>query len=169
MSLFSFIKEVGEKLFTPMGQASAAPAAASAPAAPAAGGQATQDVANGEAIQKYVASLGLNVSGLRVTYDSATFTATITGTAPDKETREKAVLAAGNVLNVAKVDDKMTETSAGGSDSKFHTVEKGETLSKISKDAYGDANQYNKIFEANKPMLKSPDKIYPGQVLRIPA
>ena len=43
------------------------------------------------------------------------------------------------------------------------------TLSKIARDAYGDSNAYMKIFEANKPMLSNPDKIYPGQVLRIPA
>ena len=63
----------------------------------------------------------------------------------------------------------MTVTADGGAEGKFHTVEKGDTLSKIAKEAYGDANQYNKIFEANKPMLKNPDQIYPGQVLRIPA
>jgi nucleoid-associated protein YgaU len=111
----------------------------------------------------------LNVADLRVTYDSASYTATITGTAPDKEVREKVVIAAGNVMNVAKVDDKMTVESSAGADATFHTVVKGETLSKISKEAYGDPNQYNKIFEANRPMLKSADAIYPGQVLRIPA
>jgi len=47
-------------------------------------------------------------------------------------------------------------------------VEKGDTLSAISKRVYGDANKYQKIFEANKPMLSDPNKIYPGQVLRIP-
>jgi nucleoid-associated protein YgaU len=165
MSLFSFMKEVGEKLFNPVKQASAAPAQSS----PAAGGQQAQDVANGEAIKNYVASLGLKVSGLTVTYDSANYTATLSGAAADQETKEKAVLAAGNVMNVAKVDDQMTVTTSGGGEAKFHTVEKGDTLSKISKQVYGDANQYNKIFEANKPMLKSPDLIYPGQVLRIPA
>jgi nucleoid-associated protein YgaU len=50
----------------------------------------------------------------------------------------------------------------------FYPVEKGETLSAIAKRLYGDPNKYMKIFEANKPMLKDPDKIYPGQVLRIP-
>ncbi len=50
----------------------------------------------------------------------------------------------------------------------YYTVVSGDTLSKISKQAYGDANKYMKIFEANKPMLTHPDKIYPGQVLRIP-
>jgi nucleoid-associated protein YgaU len=50
----------------------------------------------------------------------------------------------------------------------FHTVKSGDTLSAISKQVYGDANKYNAIFEANRPMLSSPDKIYPGQSLRIP-
>ena len=50
-----------------------------------------------------------------------------------------------------------------------YTVQPGDTLSKIAKAHLGDANAYMKIFEANKPMLGHPDKIYPGQVLRIPA
>jgi nucleoid-associated protein YgaU len=49
-----------------------------------------------------------------------------------------------------------------------YTVQKGDTLSKISKQFYGDANKYMKIFDANKPMLSDPNKIYPGQNLRIP-
>ena len=52
--------------------------------------------------------------------------------------------------------------------SRTYTVEKGDTLSGIAKKMYGNANKYPRIFEANKPMLKDPDKIYPGQVLRIP-
>jgi len=48
-------------------------------------------------------------------------------------------------------------------------VVKGDTLSAIAKEMYGSANKYPVIFEANKPMLTDPDKIYPGQVLRIPA
>jgi nucleoid-associated protein YgaU len=165
MSLFSFMKDVGEKLFTPRSAAAAPAAGAAAPA----GNQQAQDVANGETIKKYVSSLGLNITGLNVTYDSSTYTATITGIAADKTSKEKAVLAAGNVLNVSKVDDQMTVTADSGSDARFHTVEKGDTLSKIAKEEYGDANKYNQIFEANKPMLKSPDLIYPGQMLRIPA
>lgn len=50
----------------------------------------------------------------------------------------------------------------------MYTVKSGDSLSKIAQEVYGSANEYNKIFEANKPMLSSPDKIYPGQVLRIP-
>ena len=61
------------------------------------------------------------------------------------------------------------QASAGGETaSTFYTVQKGDSLSKIAKDHYGDASKYPQIFEANKPMLKDPDKIYPGQVLRIP-
>ena len=169
MSLLSFAKEVGEKLFRPIGQATAAPAQTTAAGSAPAANQAAQDVANGKTIETYLTSLGLKVSGLKVAYNSATFTASISGAAADQETREKAVVAAGNVQNVAKVDDQMTVTSTGGAEAKYHTVEKGDTLSKIAKQVYGDANQYNKIFEANKPMLKSADLIYPGQVLRIPA
>ena len=44
----------------------------------------------------------------------------------------------------------------------------GDTLGKIAKNYYGNAMKYPVIFEANKPMLTHPDKIYPGQVLRIP-
>jgi nucleoid-associated protein YgaU len=167
MSLISFMKDAGEKLFG-VRTANAAPAGGSTASASTVD-QNTQDIANGETIKKYVEGLGLKVNGLRVTYDSSNYTATVTGEAADTETREKVVVAAGNVTNVAKVDDKMTVTSSGGSEAKFHTVEAGDTLSKIAKEEYGDANQYNKIFEANKPMLKSPDKIYPGQVLRIPS
>jgi len=53
--------------------------------------------------------------------------------------------------------------------SRTYVVEKGDTLSKIAKEMYGNANKYTVIFEANQPMLTHPDKIYPGQTLRIPA
>ena len=53
--------------------------------------------------------------------------------------------------------------------SNMYTVVSGDTLSAIAKKEYGDANKYMKIFEANQPMLSDPNKIYPGQVLRIPA
>ena len=49
-----------------------------------------------------------------------------------------------------------------------HTVEKGESLSKISKHYYGDPMQYNRIFQANTDILKDPNMIYPGQELTIP-
>ena len=68
---------------------------------------------------------------------------------------------------VASVVDEIT-VEKREPESKYYTVVSGDTLSKIAKAQYGDPNKYMKIFEANKPMLKDPDKIYPGQVLRIP-
>lgn len=72
------------------------------------------------------------------------------------------------MAGISGVDDQITVTGPVATPAKFVTVEKGDTLSAISKRVYGDANKYNKIFEANKPMLKDPNKIYPGQSLRIP-
>ena len=77
------------------------------------------------------------------------------------------MLAAGNVAGVGKVNDMLT-VDKSAPEAQYYTVVSGDTLSKISKQFYGDANQYQKIFEANKPMLTDPDKIYPGQKLRIP-
>ena len=77
--------------------------------------------------------------------------------------REKIILAVGNIDHVAQVDDQLTVASPEP-ESKFYTVKSGDNLSKISKEFYGDANQYNKIFEANRPLLKDADDIFPGQV-----
>jgi nucleoid-associated protein YgaU len=93
---------------------------------------------------------------------------TVSGVAPDQSTKEKIVLCCGNVAAVAKVNDMLTVADGGGAESSYREVKSGDTLSKIAKEAYGDANAYMKIFEANKPMLSNPDKIYPGQKLRIP-
>ncbi len=111
---------------------------------------------------------GLKADGLDVKYDGASQTVTVSGIAPDQATKEKIVLCCGNVAAVAKVDDLLTVADGGGAEATYREVKSGDTLSKIAKDAYGDANAYMKIFEANKPMLSSPDKIYPGQKLRIP-
>ena len=93
---------------------------------------------------------------------------TVAGIAPDQATREKVMLCCGNVANVTTVNDMMTVT-APEPESQWYTVVKGDNLSKISKAFYGTPSKYPQIFEANKPMLTHPDKIYPGQVLRIPA
>jgi len=164
MSLISFIQEAGEKLFNHPKAAPAAPSAAPA---------ATPDVnalnaTAGQAIEKYIASQGLKADGLDVKYDGASQTVTVAGVAPDQATKEKIVLCCGNVAAVAKVNDMLTVAGGNGPESTYREVRSGDTLSKIAKEAYGDANAYMKIFEANKPMLSNPDKIYPGQKLRIP-
>ena len=91
----------------------------------------------------------------------------LTGEVEQQTDAEKIVLAVGNVEGVDRVDNQMNVVEPKP-EAQFHTVEKGEWLSKIAAKYYGDATKYNDIFEANKPMLSHPDKIYPGQVLRIP-
>jgi nucleoid-associated protein YgaU len=171
MSLLSFIKDAGEKLFKrPESTAAAAPAGPSAPAAAGAPAKDSVEVLNvkaGEAIEAYVAQQNLGIQNLDVKYDGASGKATISGNAPSQEAAEKAVLCCGNVANVASVDNQLSVPQSAEA-AQFHDVVKGDTLSAISKKYYGDANKYNAIFEANRPMLTHPDKIYPGQKLRIP-
>ena len=92
----------------------------------------------------------------------------VTGEVATQEEKEKIILAAGNIEGVASVEDHITVTGPVVAASRFVVVKKGDTLSAISLTVYGDANKYQKIFEANKPLLKDPNKIYPGQTLRIP-
>ncbi|MCD6734734.1 MAG: peptidoglycan-binding protein LysM [Burkholderiaceae bacterium] len=157
MGLMSFIKDAGEKLFG-RGEAQAAASADKAAAANAAAGKAIED---------YIAAMKLSADGLKVEFDGANATVSVSGTAPDQATREKIVLCCGNVAGVGNVIDNMSVSHAEP-EAQFYTVVRGDTLSKIAKQYYGNANAYMPIFEANKPMLTHPDKIYPGQVLRIP-
>jgi nucleoid-associated protein YgaU len=163
MSIQSFIKEAGEKLFG-KGPAQSAMAAAQADPSSAEKAKAANDAA-ADAILAYIQSQGLKATGLTVTFDGST--ATVYGVAESQATKEKIVLCAGNVQGVEAVKDMMS-VDHSEPEAQYYTVVKGDNLSKISKQVYGDANKYTKIFEANKPMLKSPDLIYPGQVLRIP-
>jgi nucleoid-associated protein YgaU len=163
MGMLSFIKEAGEKLFG-KGKAQMAMAEAQTDPSSADKQKAANDAA-ADAIMAYIESQGLKATGLTVTFDGTT--ATVYGVAPDQATKEKIVLCCGNVQGVASVNDQMT-VDQSAPEAQYYTVVKGDNLSKISKQYYGDPNKYNKIFEANKPMLKSPDLIYPGQVLRIP-
>ena len=138
MGLWNFVKDAGKSIF---------------------GGGAAE--ASEAELKAEVDALGLDASGLDISVEGDTVK--VSGAAVSQEMKEKVILAVGNVEGVAAVDDQ-----AGGSDPVFHTVEKGDTLWAISKKALGDGNRYNEIFEANRPMLSHPDKIYPGQVLRIP-
>jgi len=169
MGFFDFVKSAGEKLFGAKDAEAASEAAATAP-----DDQAAQDTLAqvnreaGDAIEAYVNSQDLSVTGLTVTFDGATGVATVFGVAADQATKEKVLLCCGNVNGVSQVNDNMT-VDQSEPEASFYTVVSGDTLSKIAKEQYGDASRYPEIFEANKPMLTSPDRIYPGQVLRIPA
>ena len=157
MGLFSFLKKAGAALVG----GSKKPVTADSPE-PADAGISNEQK---EVLLKGIVSshgLAINDMSLEVDGDKVTVYGEVTSQAD----REKVVLALGNVSGIATVDDRMSVVAPP---SQFHTVEKGDTLSKIAKKYYGDAMKYPVIFEANKPMLTDPDKIYPGQSLRIPA
>ena len=145
MGLLNFIKDVGEKLFG----ASAAKAATS------------------DELKKELDKHGLNADGLQISVDGDKVT--VTGEAANTEAAEKIALALGNTVGVAAVDNQLKVKQAAP-EAKMYTVQKGDNLWKIAEAQYGKGQgaKNTLIFEANKPMLTSPDKIYPGQVLRIP-
>ena len=125
---------------------------------------------------------GLDVDGEQVTVAVQGEVVTLTGSAPSQEAMEKMVLCAGNQHGIGKVDCRIevnapsaaattgqSQAQGSQSPSTFYTVKSGDTLGKIASEVYGDAGKYPVIFDANKPMLSDPNKIYPGQSLRIPA
>ena len=149
MTLYKFLMEKGRKL------------------------KADEDAAKEGAITRELRDLGFwnrleKDFDLRVKGDKVK----LEGAVADQETREKIILAAGNVEGIAEVEDgtklMAAEAKTVSEEAVFYEVKSGDTLSKIAKSHYGDAMRYPEIFEANKPMLTDPDLIYPGQVLRIP-
>lgn len=161
MGLFSFIKDAGAKIF---GYKTDAEKAAEA-AADKAAAEAARIAGAENRLKETVTDLGLKVKDLNVSISGDT--ATVTGLAYDQTNKEKIILVVGNSEGIAVVDDQM-EVENTEPEAQFHTVVSGDTLSKIAKKFYGNAMKYPVIFDANKPMLTDPDKIYPGQVLRIP-
>ena len=169
MSIISFFKEAGQKLFGHKEAETVAQKAQTAPGNAALQAQLTQtNEAAAQAIVAYIGTQNLDADGLSVEFDGASGGVTVAGQVPDQATREKIVLCCGNVTGVSQVNDLLT-VSEPADESRWYTVVRGDTLSAIAKTQYGNANAYMKIFEANKPMLNHPDKIYPGQLLRIPA
>ena len=157
MGLFTFIKDAGAKIF---GGKTSAEKAADAAAA-----ELRAEEAAARKLEETISDLDLKVENLKVHIDADK--ATVSGLAYDQATKEKVVLVVGNTAGIATVDDQMTVEHTEP-EAQFHTVVRGDSLSKIAKKYYGNAMKYPVIFEANKPMLKDPDLIYPGQVLRIP-
>ncbi|WP_277053347.1 peptidoglycan-binding protein LysM [Zestomonas thermotolerans] len=144
MSIFAFVKEAGEKLWDTL---------------------TGNEARAAETLKEHVAKVGLGNPDIQLTVEGDKVIAA--GEVASQEEKEKILLALGNVAGVGEVEDRIT-VSAPAPQARFVTVKKGDTLSAIAKAEYGNANLYMKIFEANKPLLSHPDKIYPGQVLRIP-
>ncbi len=165
MGFFDFISDAGVKIFG--------------------GDEPEQDVT--KPIIQHIQEHGVDTSQMKTQFNAGTVT--LSGYVPNQEQKEKAVIIAGNVAGVSGVQDNLivgapavgesdqptaeasTDSASGEAEwqSRTYTVKPGDTLSKIAKEMYGDAMKYPVIFEANRPMLKDPDHIYPGQVLRIPA
>ena len=124
-----------------------------------------RELRQGNLLMQHVLGLGLQVDDLKITYDDGV--ASVSGKTESQADREKVILAVGNTRDVAQVDD-MIQVIKAEPEAVYYTVVSGDSLSKIAKAQYGDAMKYPLIFEANRPMLSDPDKIYPGQVLRVP-
>jgi nucleoid-associated protein YgaU len=167
MGIFDFVKSVGNKL----------------------GFGDHDEATDAAALKKELDSHKLGTDKVQVEVKGDT--AILKGAVADQSVFEKAVIAIGNTLGVSKVQadelrivapqsglsldggvdmTELVKASTPASQPVFYTVKKGDNLSKIAEHVYGKgkASKYTVIFEANKPMLKHPDKIYPGQVLRIP-
>ncbi|MDB5570069.1 MAG: putative rane protein [Hyphomicrobiales bacterium] len=145
MGLWNFAKEVGAKLF----------------------GASEAQAATADDLKKEAEKHGLDLSGVDVKVEGDKVV--LSGRALSTAEAEKIVVAMGNTTGVASVENNLAVDKATA-ESRSYTVKKGDTLSKIAEEMYGKghAGQYPVIFEANKPMLSHPDKIYPGQVLRVP-
>lgn len=146
MGLFSFVKGAGEKLWDNLTK---------------------KGEDKSEKLKSHLENSGVDgVENVNISVDD-NGVVNVSGDAVDQETKEKVMLVLGNVDGVEEVKDTISVQNSAP-EARFYTVKKGDNLSKIAKAEYGNANDYMKIFEANKPMLTHPDKIYPGQVLRIP-
>lgn len=140
MGLFDFVSDIGKKVFGDSDEAS-------------------------EKIKEHILADDLPIEDLEVAFEDGTVT--LSGTADSIETREKAILIAGNVQGVEVVEaDQLNPDGQSGVD--FYIIKSGDTLSGIAKQYYGDAMKYPVIFEANREVIKDADLIYPGQKIRIP-
>lgn len=164
MGLFDFLKDKGKKVHK----------------------DDDDDITKSKSWSDHLRDNGVDPTGLTFRWSPEKLT--VSGTVDSQADKERAVVILGNVKGVSRVDDQIQVASAQGggktwdSSPRFestqatpsdwrsdtYTVQSGDTLSGIAKKVYGDGGEYMRIFNANKPMLKDPDEIYPGQVLIIP-
>jgi nucleoid-associated protein YgaU len=141
MGLFDFVKEIGRKLFNREEEAA-------------------------EKIKKHIEESNPGIEDMQVTFSKGVVS--ITGRATSAEAMEKAVLMAGNVQGVSEVNIDQLQAPPVKAKVEYYVIKKGDTLSAIAKQFYGKPNDYPKIFEANREVIKNPDLIFPGQKIRIP-
>ena len=150
MSLLDFVSDIGQALFNSEEHAA-------------------------EKIQHHILADNPGIENLGVLFQKGFVT--LTGTSKSWEAVEKAILMAGNVKGVGKVisnievseNQDLAPGELGGSgNNQYYVIRSGDTLSAIAKQFLGDASKYPAIFEANREVIKHPDKIFPGQKIRIP-
>ena len=145
MGLFDFAKDVGKKLF-----------------------DTDKDAA--ENIKQHLDIKLTGVKNLDVAFDDGV--ATICGDCANEATRDSAVLLAGDVKGVEKVvADDLTFPEPKEEEKEkveYYEIVSGDTLGGIAKRFYGKASLYTRIHAANKELIPDPNKIYPGQKIRIP-
>ncbi|MGZ8218313.1 peptidoglycan-binding protein LysM [Methylomagnum sp.] len=161
MSLFDFVRDIGNTLFHDDEKASAA-------------------------IKAHIEADNPGIESLDVVYQKGFVT--LRGQSHSWAAVEKAILMAGNIRGVEKVVSEIqvteptdtapkalspeeataTETVPATSDVDYYTIASGDTLSALAKRFYGDSGQYPRLFEANREVIKDPDKIFVGQKIRIP-
>lgn len=151
MGLINFVKSAGRKLF----------------------GIEAKAEEKEQAIHDYLQSFNLGSRDIKASFDGDD-TVTLRGTTTSLLEKKRIVATIGNIAGVRKINDHITVVNATNDDVddesiRYYEVKSGDTLSAIAQAMYGDASKYPKIFEANRPMLKDPDEIYPGQKLVIPA
>lgn len=141
MGLLTFAKNIGNKLFSKPEEAP-------------------------EKISSHIEEDNPGVNNLKIDFDNGVVS--LKGEAISQEALEKAVLMAGNVEGVSEVRYEEVSTPTATVKVEYYEIASGDTLSGISKKYYGDSSKYMKIFEANREVIKDPDKIYVGQKIRIP-
>jgi LysM repeat protein len=141
MGLFDFVKDIGNKLFNREDEAA-------------------------EKIKQHIEEANPGIQNLGVSYENGVIS--LSGDASSSEAMEKAVLMAGNVRGVSEVKVNALKAPVVEAKVEYYVIQKGDTLSAVAKRYYGKANDYPRIFEANREVIKNPDLIFPGQKIRIP-
>lgn len=142
MGLFDFASNVGRKLFGNEAEASGK-------------------------ITEHVESDNPGVENIKANYHDGVVT--LTGNSDDPAAVEKAILMVGNIEGVHEVVNNTNQPLVGETEkTEYYEIQSGDTLSKLAQKYYGDASAYNRIFEANREVIKDPDLIFVGQKIRIP-
>jgi hypothetical protein len=152
MSLFGFVKDIGRRLFN-------------------------RDEEAAGKIKEHILAHNPGVENLEVTFESGIVG--LSGRCTNKDAFQKCVLMAGNVQGVIDVyatglvpyvDPAAPPRAAEAAEPEeiYYLIEKGDTLWKIAAKFLGSGNRYPEIFEANREVILDPDKIFPGQKIRIP-